>query len=45
MAIHDESYDLDMLSCFELDILKHYSYKSDDLIYFKDLDKNLVEGL
>jgi hypothetical protein len=46
VCVHDESYDPDNLSFFELeDICKDYGYKAGDLMYFKEPDKTLMGGL
>jgi hypothetical protein len=46
VAVHTESVDPDELSYFELEaIYRPYGYNLEDLIYFQELGKSLVDGL
>jgi hypothetical protein len=46
MDVHPDNVDLDNLTFFQLEsIVEQYRYSPSDLIYFRDLEKNLVEGL
>jgi hypothetical protein len=46
ISVHDELFDSDCLSIFELEsILKIYEYQREDLIYYKLIDMSLDNGL
>ena len=46
IIVHDEPFDSDCLSIFELEsILKKYGYQCGDLIYYKWSDMSLDNGL
>jgi hypothetical protein len=46
MEVHHENVDTDKLTFFELEaFVEKYGYIPCDLLYFKDPDKSLVDGL
>jgi hypothetical protein len=46
VAVHKDSVDPDKLSYFEIEgICKEYGYRYEDLMYYKDPLKSLVDGL
>ncbi|KAB1210012.1 hypothetical protein CJ030_MR6G023561 [Morella rubra] len=46
VSMHNDPYDSDCLSFIEIEgVVKEYGYKSNDLIYYNEPDKNMVEEL